>query len=236
MAFLKSRRKTKLKLKEAEEQIKSLNNEVKSLQQSNTQLQKDLAISRDRIDELAAKLHDSISEKSVVCNDGEDSSIMVEVDKEDDQDHTNITDNNQDEELQDHVNNTDNNQGECEIEKLSVSFAATDESDEEKLLKLLPTKSSTLNSDQEPNIPQTNEELQAKVISLTQEVDKLSTLLAKEKGKSTRRRDEAKRRRERFKDKLSNMNERLKEDFGDEQVDVDEESMDEKENKEQQKC
>jgi len=32
------------------------------------------------------------------------------------------------------------------------------------------------------------------------------------------------------------MNERLKEDFGDEQVDVDEESMDEKENKEQQKC
>ena len=77
MAFLKSRRKTKLKLKEAEEQIKSLNNEVKSLQQSNVQLQKELALSRDKVDELAAKLHDSISEKSVVCNDaGEDSSIV----------------------------------------------------------------------------------------------------------------------------------------------------------------
>jgi len=111
MAFLKSRRKAKLKLKEAEEQIKSLNNEVKSMQQSNVQLQKELALSRDKVDELA-KLHDSISEKSVVCNDaGEDSSIKVEVDQEDLQDHTNITDNNQDEELQDNVNNTDNNQG-----------------------------------------------------------------------------------------------------------------------------
>ena len=236
MAFLKSRRKTKLKLKEAEEQIKSLNNEVKSLQQSNAQLQKELALSRDKVDELAAKLHDSISEKSVVFNDaGEDSSIKVEVDKEDVQGHTNITDNNQDEELHDNVNNTDSNQGECKIEKLSVSFAAADESDEEKLLKLLP-KSTTVNSDQEPDIPQTNEELQAKVISLTQEVDKLSTLLAKEKGKSKRRRDEAKERRKRFKDKISNMNMRLKEDFGDEQAVDDEESMDEKENKEQQKC
>ena len=235
MAFLKSRRKTKLKLKEAEEQIKSLNNEVKSLQQSNVQLQKELALSRDKVDELAAKLHDSISEKSVVFNDaGEDSSIKVEVDKEDVQGHTNITDNNQDEELHDNVNNTDSNQGECKIEKLSVSFAA-DESDEEKLLKLLP-KSTTVNSDQEPDIPQTNEELQAKVISLTQEVDKLVTLLAKERGKSKRRRDEAKERRKRFKDKISNMNERLKEDFGDEQAVDDEESMDEKENKEQQKC
>jgi len=234
MAFLKSRRKTKLKLKEAEEQIKSLNNEVKSLQQSNVQLQKELAISKAKVDELTAKL--SISEKSVVCNDGgEDSSTMVEVDKEDVQD-TNITDNNQDEELQDIVNNTDSNQGECKIEKLTVSFAAADESDEEKLLQLLPTKSSTLNSDQEPDIPQTNEELQAKVISLTQEVDKLASLLAKEKGKSKRRRDEAKERRQRFKDKISNMNERLKEDFGDEEVVDDEESMDEKENKEQQKC
>ena len=120
--------------------------------------------------------------------------------------------------------------------QLSVSFAATDESDEDKLLQLLPTKSSTLNSDQEPNIiPQTNEELEAKVISLTQEVDRLSTLFAKEKNKTKRRRDEAKERRQRFKDKLSNMNERLKEDFGDEQVDIDE-VMCEKENKEQQKC
>ena len=236
MAFLKSRRKTKLKLKEAEEQIKSLNNEVKSLQQSNVQLQKELALSRDKVDELAAKLHDSISEKSVVFNDaGEDSSIKVEVDKEDVQGHTNITDNNQDEELHDNVNNTDSNQGECKIEKLSVSFAAADESDEEKLLQLLP-ESPCENSNQEPDIPKTNEELQAKVISLTQEVDKLATLLSKEKGKSKRRRDEAKERRERFKDKLSNMNERLKEDFGDEQVDDDEESMGEKENKEQQKC
>ena len=160
---------------------------------------------------------------------------VVQFDKEDVQDHTNITDNNQDEELQDNVNNTDSNQGECKIEKLSVSFAAADESDEEKLLQLLP-KSTTVNSDQEPDIPQTNEELQAKVIHLTQEVDKLVTLLAKERGKTKRRRDEAKRRRERFKDKISNMNEKLREDFGDEQVVDDEESMDEKENKEQQKC
>ena len=68
------------------------------------------------------------------------------------------------------------------------------------------------------NIPQTNEELQAKVIHLTQEVDKLVTLLAKERGKTKRRRDEAKRRRERFKDKIFNMNEKLREDFGDEQA------------------
>ena len=218
MAFLKSRRKTKIKLKEAEEQVETLNNKVKSLQQSNSQLQKDFAISRDKIDELTAKL--SISEKSAVCNDGGgDSSIMVDVDKE--------------EELQDHDSNANTNEG--EIEKLTVSFAAADESDEKKLLQLLP-ESHCENSNQEPDTPQTNEELQAKVIHLTQEVDKLETLLAKEKGKSKRRRDEAKERRERFKDKLSNMNERLKEDFGDEQVDDDEESMGEKENKEQQKC
>ena len=218
MAFLKSRRKTKIKLKEAEEQVETLNNKVKSLQQSNSQLQKDFAISRDKIDELTAKL--SISEKSAVCNDGGgDSSIMVDVDKE--------------EELQDHDSNANTNEG--EIEKLTVSFAAADESDEEKLLQLLP-ESPCENSNQEPDTLQTNEELQAKVIHLTQEVDKLATLLAKEKGKSKRRRDEAKERRERFKDKLSNMNERLKEDFGDEQVDDDEESMGEKENKEQQKC
>jgi hypothetical protein len=217
MAFLKSRRKTKIKLKEAEEQVETLNNKVKSLQQSNSQLQKDFAISRDKIDELTAKL--SISEKSAVCNDGgEDSSIIVEVEEE---------------KSQDHENNTDTTQG--EVEKLTVSFAAADESDEEKLLQLLP-ESPCENSNQEPDTPQTNEELQAKVIHLTQEVDKLATLLAKEKGKSKRRRDEAKERRERFKDKLSNMNERLKEDFGDEQVDDDEESMGEKENKEQQKC
>ena len=179
-------------------------------------MQKDFAISRDKIDELTAKL--SISKKSDVCNDGGGDSSIVEVDKE--------------EELQDHETNTDTTQ--AEDGKLTVSFAAADESDEEKLLQLLP-KSTTTNFNQDPDIPQTNEELEAKVISLTQEVDKLATLLAKEKGKSKRRRDEAKERRQRFKDKLSNMNEKLKEDFGDEQVDVDE-GMGEKENTEQQKC
>ena len=67
---------------------------------------------------------------------------------------------------------------------------------------------------------QTNQELEARVASLTMERDKLVTMLAKEKNKSKQRRDEAKERRKRFQDKLSKMSDKLKGDF--DEVDTDE--------------